>query len=412
MGNNDKMISVEKALGRILSGISTKSQHEITDIFNCDGRTLFYDIVAEFNVPSKNNSAMDGYAISSEDIKSANSVNSVTLDIIDEIQAGSELKGEKIKSGCAIRIMTGAPIPEGADSVIPFEDTEETGKIVKIFKSTVKNENIRFAGEDIKKGNIVLKKGTRIDSAEIGVLSSLNFNIITVFEKPKVAIISTGNELSEPGYDYNGKIINSNAYTIYSEVKKYGGEPIYGGIVRDTYDDVKNMFLRFLDNDIIISSGGVSMGRYDFIPDVLKDIGVDIKIHKVMMKPGKPIIFGVKGEKAFFGLPGNPVSVMVSFMQFVRPAILKMGGNIQISKPLVKAKTKEQIIKKKGRKHFIRGFFNIEEGKFLVSTTGPQGSGILTSMSSANCLIILPEDVEVVESGEMVDIQLIGHSEI
>ena len=406
------MLSVEKALETVLSNISVENQSEITDIFNCFGRTLFDDIKAEFNVPPKDNSAMDGYAILTDDIESADINSPVTLRIIDEIQAGYVFQGKKLQSGNAIRIMTGAPIPDGADSVIQFEDTEELGDRVKIFRKTIKHENIRFAGEDIKKGNIILKKGDRIDSAEIGLISSMNMKDIQVFKKPKVAIISTGDELTEPGSKDPGQIINSNAYVLYSEVKKYGGDPFYAGIVRDIYDDVKNKFLSIMDNDIIISSGGVSMGRYDFIPDVLKEIGIDIKIHKVLMKPGKPIIFGTSGEKIFFGLPGNPVSVMVSFMQFVRPAILKMGGNNKIVKPLLKAKIKEDIIKKAGRKHFIRGIFTIENGNLFVSTTGPQGSGILHSMSSANCLIIIPEEIETVKCGDSVDIQLIGHSEI
>jgi len=406
------MLSFEKALDVISSNVSIKNQSEETDIFNCFGRTLFSDLKADFNVPSKNNSAMDGYAILTEDAITATAHSPVFLNIIDEVQAGYEFIGKKMQNGNAVRIMTGAPIPEGADSVIPFEDTEESENIVQIFKSTVKYENIRFAGEDIKKGNTVLKKGTRLDSAEIGLLSSLNKNIVEVYKKPSVAIMSTGDELVEPGGENSGKIINSNAYVLYSEVKKYGGDPFYAGIVKDTYDGVKNKFLQLMNNDIIISSGGVSMGRYDFIPDVLKDLGVDIKIHKVLMKPGKPIIFGTINEKLFFGLPGNPVSVMISFLQFVRPAILKMSGNDKISKPLMKAILKEKIIKKKGRKHFIRGFFTIENGNLNVTTTGPQGSGILTSMSNANCLIIIPEETEIINIGEYVDIQLTGHCEI
>ncbi len=406
------MISVDKALEIILSNTAVREKSEKTDIFNCCGRTLFRDIKSEFNVPYNDNSAMDGYAVLTADIHTASADTPVSLKIISEIQAGYEYQGEKLQSGNAVRIMTGAPVPDGADSVIPFEETEEYGDSVKIFKSTVKHENIRFAGEDIMKGSTVLNKGTRIDSAEAGLLSSMNINEIPVYVKPKVGIISTGDELAEPGSANTGKIINSNAYVLYSEVKKYGGDPVYEGIVKDNYDDVKRKFLKLMENDIIISSGGVSMGRYDFIPDVLKEIGIDIKIKKVMMKPGKPIIFGTIEDKLFFGLPGNPVSVMVSFMQFVRPAILKMSGNIKLDKPLLKARVKEEIKKKKGRRHFIRGIFTAEDGNLSVSTTGPQGSGILTSMSSANCLIIVPEDVEVVKYGEYVDIQLTGHSEI
>lgn len=406
------MITFENAQNIILSNISIIKQSEKTDLFSCQGRTLYKDIIAQYNVPPTNNSAMDGYAIITTDLATAETDNPVSLRIVDEIQAGYEFKGKKLQSGTAIRIMTGAPIPEGSDSVIPFEDTEESGNIVKIFKQTVLNENIRFAGEDIQKGSIVLKAGTKIDSAEIGLLSSVNMKEIEIYKKPKVGIISTGDELAEPGLNNSGKIINSNAYVLYSEVKKYGGDPVYGGIVKDIYEDVKDCFLRMMDNDIIISSGGVSMGRYDFIPDVLKELGIDIKIEKVLMKPGKPIVFGTAGEKIFFGLPGNPVSVMISFMQFVRPAILKMIGNSKINKPILRARVTEDIIKKRGRKHFIRGVFHIENGNFLVNTTGPQGSGILTSMSNSNCLIIVPEEIELIKSGEFVDIQLTGHSEI
>ncbi len=406
------MVTFENALKIIMSNIPINNQSERIDLFNCHGRTLYKDAIAEYNVPPANNSAMDGYAVLTSDIASADKNNPVSLKIIDEIQAGYEFKGDKLLSGTAIRIMTGAPIPDGADSVIQFEETEESGDIVKVFKKTLIYENIRFAGEDIQKGSTVLKAGTRIDSAEIGLLSSMNLNEIEVYKKPKIGILSTGDELVEPGSNNSGKIINSNAYVLYSEIKKYGGDPVYGGIVKDNYEDVKATFLKMMENDIIISSGGVSMGRYDFIPDVLKELGIDIKIEKVLMKPGKPVVFGTIGNKIFFGLPGNPVSVMVSFMQFVRPAILKMTGNIKISKPLIKARTTEEITKKKGRKHFIRGIFHIVNGNFCVSTTGPQGSGILSSMSSANCLIIIPEEIELIKIDELVDIQLTGHSEI
>ncbi len=406
------MITVEKALEIIISNSSVAEKSEKTDLFNSYGRTLFKDTISDSNVPPVNNSAMDGYAILTSDIANAEKKTPILLEIIDEVQAGNKFKGDALQSGYAIRIMTGAPIPEGADSVIPFEETEESENVVKVFKKTSIHENIRFAGEDIQKGNTVLKAGTRIDSAEIGLLSSMNMNQIEVYKKPDVGIISTGDELAEPGLNNSGKLINSNAYVLYSEVKKYGGNPVYGGIVKDNYEDVKNCFLSMMDKDIIISSGGVSMGRYDFIPDVLKELGIDIKIEKVMMKPGKPIVFGTMGKKIFFGLPGNPVSVMVSFMQFVRPAILTMTGNYKISKPVLKAATTEVITKKTGRKHFIRGIFHIKDGKLFVGTTGPQGSGILTSMSSSNCLIIIPEEIDLVKIGELVDIQLTGHSEI
>lgn len=406
------MFSVDNALEIILSGIKIISQSEKTDLLNCFGRFIFQDIISEYNIPSKNNSAMDGYAVKTDDIISASRTNPVCLKIIDEIQAGNEFHGERLQQGHAIRIMTGAPIPEGADCVIPFEETEESENIVIIYKNATKYENIRFTGEDIKKGDVVLKKGSKISSAEIGLIASMNFREIEVYRKPEVGIISTGNELAEPGGEYTGKVINSNSYVLYSEVKKYGGKPDYSGIVKDEYNEVKNKFLQLMDKDIIISSGGVSMGKYDFIPDVLKEIGIDIKIKTIAMKPGKPVIFGTMNNKLFFGLPGNPVSVMVAFMQFVRPALMKMAGCIKISKPVLNAQITENISKKKGRRHFVRGIFSIQDGRMFVSTTGPQGSGILTSMSDSNCLIILPEEKDLIKSGDFVSVQLTGHNEI
>lgn len=409
---NNTMISVDTALEIILSSTRVITRSEKSDILNCSGRFLFQDVISLYNIPLKNNSAMDGYAVKTDDINSASANNPVCLKIIDEIQAGNEFTGDRLQQGNAIRIMTGAPIPEGADSVIPFEKTEESEKIVKIFTNTNKYENIRFAGEDIRKGDTALKKGSLVNSAEIGILASMNLREIEVYKKPEVGIISTGNELSEPGEVYTGNVINSNAYVLYSEVKKNGGNPNYSGIVKDEYNEVKNKFLQLLKNDIIISSGGVSMGKYDFIPDVLKEIGVNIKIRTIAMQPGKPVIFGTVENKLFFGLPGNPVSVMVSFIQFVRPALLKMAGSNNVNKPVLKAQITENFSKKKGRKHFVRGIFSIKEGKIFVSTTGPQGSGILTSMSNANCLIILPEEKDLIKSGDYVLIQLTGHNEI
>jgi len=406
------MISVDKALEIILSSIPLIKESERVTLFEAFGRVLAEDITAPANVPPENNSAMDGYAVIHADISSAEAP-SFKLKVDEEIRAGQNNEGKLLKSGYAIRIMTGAPLPEGADVVVPFEDTDEKNGIVTIAAHFEKYDNIRFAGEDIKKGETVLKKGTRLDSAEIGLLASMNLPEITVIKKPEVAILSTGDEILEVGSENPGeKIINSNAYVLYSEIKKYGGNPHYAGIVRDKKSDVFNRFSELLKYDVIISSGGVSMGKYDFIPDVLRELGIDLKIQKILMKPGKPVVFGTKGEKIFFGLPGNPVSVMVSFQRFVRPALLKMSGAQKIEKPVVHAIAEEDLFKKEGRRYFLRGHYTIKNGEFYVKSTGPQGSGILTSMSSSNCLIILHEDTEIVKAGEKVEIELIRHGEI
>lgn len=406
------MISVEKALELIKSNISTSDNSEVVDIFNCSGRILFNDIVASFNVPPINNSSMDGYALISGDLTNASLEKPVSLKVIGESRTGTPYIGGIVIQGCAVRIMTGASLPPGADCVVPFEDTVEADDYVQVFKKVSVNENIRFAGENLKKGSLVLKKGTYIDSAEIGIISSANFHTVAVYKKPKVAIISTGDELAEPGTIYSDNIINSNAYVIYSEVKKYGCDPYYEGIVRDDFNEIKNLLLRLTAYDVIISTGGVSMGKYDYIHDVYREIGINIIIDKVNMRPGKPVIFGKKDDKIFFGLPGNPVSSMVSLIQFVRPALLIKSGCLKIEKPKLKALLKEDIAKVYDRKYFIRGIFHFENGIPSVFTTGPQGSGNLTSMSNANCLIVLPSNTDFIKRGEYVDIELIHHREI
>lgn len=407
------MISVDEALEIILASTHTIEKSEIVDIFNVCGRTLFKDIISGINVPQRNNSAMDGYAVLTGDLSDASRDNPAILSVTSEIQAGGEFSGLCVKTGEAVRIMTGAPVPEGADAVIPFEDTEEKDGKVKVYKSLTEYENIRFAGEDIKEGDTVLKKGVRIDSAQAGLIASMNISSIEVFRKPEIAIISTGDEIVELGNNNNtGKTVNSNAYTIYSEVIKYGGAPLYLGIVKDNIDETADKLKEAMKSDIIITSGGVSMGKYDFIPDVMKNLGVDVKIQKIMMKPGKPLVFGNMGNKLFFGLPGNPVSVMVSFMQFVRPALLKMAGAEKLEKPVMTAILTEEIKKKPGRKYFIRGKYSIAGNEVHVKKTGEQGSGILTSMSEANCLIILSEEAGNIKPGTPVKIQLIDHGEI
>jgi len=407
------MIHFDEARKLILENTGIISGTEILPLNSCYNRILACDIISERNIPPADNSAMDGYAVISADTINATSSAPVKLNIIAEVQAGGALYSGKLTHGNAVRIMTGAQIPAGADAVIPFEDTEEKESIASLFTSVEKNENIRFAGEDIKSGNIVFSAGTRIDSAQIGQIASMNLTEVPVFRKPRVSIISTGDEIVEPGSaDADGKIINSNAYVLFNEVQKYGGDPEYLGIAKDNYDDVKEKFEKAMGSDIIICSGGVSMGRYDFIPDVLKSYGTEILIHKIAMKPGKPVVFGILNNSLFFGLPGNPVSVMISFIEFVRPSLLKLCGSRQIHKPEIRAVLKETIHKKPKRRHFVRGIYTVKNGTVFVKTTGEQGSGILSSMAAANCLIILPEGMVTAEAGTSVTIQLIQHGEV
>ncbi len=412
MKKNSLTVSVEEARNIVLNSVNPLGFEKVS-IFNAPGRILYENITSDIASPPLDNSAMDGYALIAKDTRGASQNIPVRLRITGEIQAGGSQTAEKIIPGTAVRIMTGGPIPGGADAVIQFEDTEEKNDYVKIFREIDKYENYRFAGEDIKKGDKILKQGDRLTSANIGLLSSLNYKEIKVYKQPEVAIISTGNEIVDIGEKIkSGQIRNSNSYTLYSEVKKYSAIPRYLGIAKDSIEDIKEKFVQAMNSDIIISTGGVSMGKYDFVKEIYNGLGIKILFERVKVKPGRPCTFARKGQKLIFGLPGNPVSTLTSFIQFVRPAILRLMNAKKIHKPVVNAFISENIVKEPGRVYLLRGFFTIKNNEFHVTTTGPQGSGILTSMSAANCLIILPENITEVRTGDKVAIQLINHDEI
>jgi molybdopterin molybdotransferase len=309
--------------------------------------------------------------------------------------------------------MTGASIPEGADSVIQFEETEEKAGYVKIFSESVKYGNCKCAGENIKKGDKVLQKGDRLRSADVGILASLNYTAVKVYRRPTVSIVSTGDELAETGDKLRvGQIRNVNAYTLFSEVRKYNALPRYLGIARDTMKDTKEKLLEALESDVVISTGGVSMGKYDFVKEIYSDLGIEILFEWINVKPGRPCTFGKKENKLVFGLPGYPVPTLTSFIQFVRPALLKLMGAKKLNKPVVGAFLEEDISKHSGGVNLLRGYFTIKNNEFYVSTTGSQKSSVLRSMSKANCLIVIPENSREVKAGEKVAIQLIDHDEI
>ncbi|MFH0974514.1 MAG: gephyrin-like molybdotransferase Glp [Spirochaetota bacterium] len=412
MNNKKLTVSYKEAQNIILNSVRPLNYEDIS-IMEAFNRVLYEDIVSDIMIPPLDDSAMDGYAIISEDTLGASKENPIKLQITGEVQAGGSLAGKKVLKGTAIRIMTGAPIPEGADAVIQFEETEETAGFVKIFSETAKFRNYRFAGVSLKTGDSVLYKGERLSTANIGILASLNRAKIKVYKQPTVAIISTGDELADIGEEIKaGQIRNSSAYSLYSEVKKYSAIPNYLGIVKDIKKDMREIFLKALESDVVISTGGVSAGKYDFVKDIYTDLNISIEFEKINIKPGKPCTFGTKDNKLIFGLPGNPVPTLTSFIQFVRPALLKMMGAKKIEKPVVSAFLEEDISKLSGATNLIRGNFTIKNNEFYVTTTGNQNSSILRSMSDANCLIMIPENVTGVKAGEKVAIQLIEHDEI
>ncbi len=405
-------VSVSEAQKIILDSVSPLNGESIS-LMEASNRTLYEDIVSDMMIPPEDDSAMDGYAIIADDTHGASRNNPVRLRIMGEIQAGGSIIGKRVSHGTAIRIMTGAQIPEGADSVIQFEETEEEADYVKIFSESVKDRNCKCAGENIKKGDKVLQKGDRLRSADVGILASLNYDAVKVYRRPTVSIISTGDELAEIGEKLRvGQIRNVNAYTLFSEVKKYNALPRYLGIARDTMKNTKKKLLEALESDVVISTGGVSMGKYDFVKEIYSDLDIEILFEWINVKPGRPCTFGKKENKLVFGLPGYPVPTLTSFIQFVRPALLKLMGATKIDKPLVSAFLEEDVSTHSGGVNLLRGYFTIKNNEFYVSTTGSQKSSVLRSMSKANCLIVIPENSKEVKAGEKVAIQLIDHDEI
>jgi molybdopterin molybdotransferase len=377
-------------------------------ILNALGRVLGEDIIATRDNPPWDNSAMDGFAVRSEDLRQEHAIEKpVILKVIEEVPAGKTAK-KTVGPGQAIRIMTGAPLPSGADAVVKVEETEPSTDCVKVFKPIEPRVNVRPQGEDVKKGDCIIRKGTQIRSAEAGMLAILAKPFVLVYQQPRVAILSTGDELADLDERFSeDKIINSNSYGIAAAVQEAGGIPILLGIAGDQPEALKEKIAHGLNADILVLSGGVSMGDYDFTKAVFKELGAEMNFWKLAIRPGQPLAFGKIQDTLAFGLPGNPVSSMVTFEQLVRPSILKMSGLHRIERPIVQAQIQERFTKRNDRRHFLRGVLTREDGVFKVRTTGEQGSGILTSMVKANCLIDVAEDIEKLNPGDPVNVQVL-----
>ena len=403
------MIKVDEALKVILNAVK-QLESEKSPLVKGLGRVLSEDIYAGSDIPGFDNSAMDGYAVRFSDTINASKPKPKTLKVICDIKAGDEPKAS-LKENQAARIMTGAIIPKGSDSVIMVEDTLRIAgkeKFTQILKEVKRGENIRKKGEDIKKGELVIPGGKELNSAHIGILASLGMSRVNVCRKPRVAILATGDEVIEIDEELTpGKLRNSNTYTLYSQVLKCGAIPKNLGIAKDKPQELEKKIREGLDCDIILTSGGVSVGDYDLVKYILAKMGTNIKFWQVAMRPGKPLVFGTIKNKLIFGLPGNPVSSMISFEVFVRPAILHMMGQIHDERKEIDAVLEEGITKKKGLRYFLRAYTHWKDGVYLTRTTGPQGSGILKSMALANSLIILPEEEEKIEKGVRVTVRFL-----
>jgi molybdopterin molybdotransferase len=416
------MISIEEALERILRYVDVLPPEE-KPLLDALGQVLDEDIAATFDIPPLDNTAMDGYAVRAADTAGADQNAPVTLRVIGEVAAGYQYQGE-LEPGAAVRIMTGAPIPAGADSVVPFEETDEpfdrpptgTGRVttteVQILKEARPGANVRKAAEDVSAGQTLVQRGTVLRPSEIGVIASIGRAAVRVIRRPVVAVLSTGDELLAPGQARSGaQIYDSNAHSVGALVEKYGGIPKLLGIARDTVEALTGKIHEGLSADMLVTSAGVSRGDYDVVKDVLAREG-EIDFWTVAMKPGKPLAFGCfypDGEGGrpvpHIGLPGNPVSSMVAFEVFGRPAMMKMMGKTDWRRPIVRAIAADRITNEDDPRVFLaRCFVTERDGRYYASLTGAQGSGILTSMMRANALTLIPAEVDVVEPGEEIDV--------
>lgn len=401
------MISIGQALKHIFSSLKVMG-HESLKISEALSRILAEDVYSNFDIPGLDNSAMDGYALKSSDTVGISKDKPGVFEVVELVRAGS-LPLKVLKVNQAIKIMTGAPIPEGADCVVKVEDTESDDQTkVNIFDKVNPGLNVRKSGEDIKKGELVVTKGTYLNPSALGILASLGKSEFKVIARPRVAIIATGDEVLDVAESFvKGKLYSANTYSLMSQVKKAGGIPKNLGIASDEPKALRKKIEEGFESDIIITSGGVSMGDYDLVKSVFENMGAEIKFWKVAIRPGKPVLFGLLNGIPIFGLPGNPVSSMISFEVFVRPAILKMLGQTEDNRKEVEAFLEEDIKKKKGLQYLLRAKTRWENGAYHTRTTGPQGSGILKSMLLANSLIRLDSDEEYLGKGKKVTVRFI-----
>ena len=372
------------------------------------GRFLAEDIVAPHPVPRFDNSGMDGYAVRTEDL--AENTKTV-LRLQGEVTAGKVFEGS-LFPGHTIRITTGSPVPEKADAVVEQEQVAQRNGSIEFAGSPQKGRNIRRCGEDIQMGAVALTKGSRLDPAALGVLASLGIQTVTVHRKLRVAVLTTGDEVvdfrKEPA---PGQIRNSNAVSLEGLLKEDGCDVEMLEIAGDTPEDLRRKIAEGLEFDALVTSGGVSVGSHDHVLEVLESLKVDVKFWKVNIKPGMPMAFGIRTSGRVvpvFSLPGNPVSTMVTYVEFVRPGLRKMTG---MKEPAVvqtlPAVLGENLRKADAKRHFVRGIFGTEKGRIVVRATGSQSSGVLSSLARANCLIIIPENVQNPAAGDQVEIELL-----
>jgi molybdopterin molybdotransferase len=397
------MINHEEARALVLSALKTRPP-EFVSLPEALGRTLARDIKASENIPPFTKATMDGYAVRAEDILAAGKDAAVELEVLEDLRAG-RVSRRSVGLGQAVRIMTGAPLPKGADAVVMVEDTERSGGRVKIRRTVRPADNTGQAGEDLKKGELVLERGGVIGPAETGMLAATGLARVPVVKRPKLAVIATGDEIVEPGERKAvGQIRNSNGPALMAMALRTGADAKYLGIARDRSSSLRAKLARAKGADILVLTGGVSVGDYDLVKDELRTAGVKPVFWQVRIKPGKPVFFGRRGGQLVFGLPGNPTSAMVTFLLFVQPAIERLLGRTNPGPRGGRAVLAEDVVLKPGRKQFLRGVLDAEGPVLKVAPYPDQKSGVLRSMARSRVLIVVQADVSRLEKGRDVEI--------
>jgi len=401
------LLPAAEANRRLRAAIAPIAERETVALTAALGRVLAEDVAAPFDVPPHTNSAMDGYAVRGDDLPASGTR---ALEAIGTAWAGRPFPGV-IATGQAVRIMTGAPMPEGSDTVVPQEHAERAGEQVLIDARNRRGQNVRAAGEDLAAGSMVLAAGRRLYPAELGLLASIGRARVSVARAPRVAFFSTGDELREAGEAVEGAgegaIYDSNRLTLHGMLTRLGVEAVDLGIVPDRREALARTIVEAARQaDVVLSSGGVSTGEADYVESLLEEHG-EVRFWRLAIKPGRPLAFGQVGDALYFGLPGNPVAVMVTFYQFVQPALRRLAGERDAEPvPMVRARSASRLAKKPGRTEFVRGVLERDPtGEVVVRRSGSQGSGILRSMSEANCFIVLPDECAGVAPGDPVDVQ-------
>ncbi len=399
------MLTVQEARTRILQGIDPLEPVQV-EIAEALGAILAADLRAPHPLPRFANSAMDGYAVRRSDIAGAASASPVTLDVIGEVRAG-DTYDELMGRGTCVRIMTGAMVPSGADAVVPIEEAEEAEGKVRVLAEPLPSGHIRPAGEDVEAGETILRAGAEIGPGEAALLASLGLSPLRVRAAPGIAIVVTGDELVAPEEEPGpGRIRDSNSVALKALVMEAGGLPLPYRIVGDDLDSViETLEVAAATADLVVSAGGVSVGRYDFVKEAVECLG-GIDLWRVAMQPGKPVVSGTVKGTPFLGLPGNPVSIHIGFEQFVRPAIRKLRGCSELFRPVVRARLTERLTKRPGRLHFVRVRLEVDGAGFSATPTGSQGSHIQSSLIGCHGVARFELEAAEIEAGADVDVEV------